>query len=66
MDHKNPPSQRQLDLERSLGAARLEAAFHLAPDPSQIREELRTAILAVRRAAELMDKLGHPWHKRIE
>lgn len=59
------PTIRQKEIEITLGSIQLEEAFRASPDPSQVREDLREAILAIRRAAKQMDELGCPWYKGI-
>lgn len=60
------PTIRQREIELTLGSIQLEDAFNASPNPSQVREDLREAVLAVRRAAKSMDELGCPWYKGIE
>ena len=66
MQPVKPPTQRQKRIEERLGAYQLEAAFYASPDPSQVRDELRKAILSVRRAAALMDEIGCPWFDELD
>lgn len=51
------PTQQQINIEVDLGAARLQNVFEKASE-GELKEELRAAILHVRRAAELMDMLN--------
>lgn len=65
MSNTKPLTQRQKRIEEALGAYKLEESLHHSPDPSEIREHLRIAILHIRRAAQLMDELGCPWFDKL-